>query len=199
MNLRKHFWVIVYLKQALQLIEDRAIHFHLTQSQVFMSSRDDYVNIAAIHPHPVTRVTVELLNGTSWDAWDHSTPGRRSRDYLVNPRRLPGHFTLDSSLGSVELQNLTTPKVILGKLSQIRFLLSMSGITEIFVHTHFLFGFWYFLLTRLILFTSFIWTPTLTWIWFTFMICILSTHCCTINLLSSVLEHANVPIVPVCN
>lgn len=139
-----------YSSQALQLIEDRAIHFHFTQSQVFISSRDDYVNIAAIHPHSVTRVTVEVLNGTSWDAWDHSTPGRRSRGYLVNPRRLPGRFTLDSSLGSVELQNVTTPKVILGKLSEMRFLLSMSGITEIFVHTHFLFGFWYFPLRGLI-------------------------------------------------
>ena len=60
------------------LIQDGAVHLHLAQTQELFS-RDDYVNVAAVHP-----VTLELSDTARRDTRDHSTPDRRSRNHLVN-------------------------------------------------------------------------------------------------------------------
>ncbi|TNN34892.1 hypothetical protein EYF80_054941 [Liparis tanakae] len=53
----------------------RAVHLHLTQSQILLS-RDDHVDVTTVHP-----TTLELFDSTRRDAVDHGAPGGKRQKW----------------------------------------------------------------------------------------------------------------------
>lgn len=62
---------------SLFLIQPRAVHFDLTQTQELFSVGNDNINIAAFRS-----IACELSNNISSDACDHSTPIRGNRNLI---------------------------------------------------------------------------------------------------------------------
>jgi len=60
---------------ASSLIQARAVHLHLTQTQK-LSSRDDDVDVTTVHP-----IALELFDSTRRDAVDHGATGRKRQKW----------------------------------------------------------------------------------------------------------------------
>lgn len=65
------------MKRTVNSIQFRATHLHFTQGQVLPSSKDNYVNIAAIHS-----ITLEFSSSSGRDACDYSTLVKEAKSLI---------------------------------------------------------------------------------------------------------------------